>query len=229
MALLSTAHDSLPYIDRAPSPSSLSTARALIAADLDPAAHASSPSALHPSLPLAHEPHFPPLTQAALDTLAQHQRDNPNNKDPLTAAALPKGIDLTRYQDPGAALLSSTDSSSSPRTAHLAALRQAHTALAHLHSRRLSLAALARFGANAHLVANAQLEAELRALEAEVASAAAQLAGTEEGRRREQEARAGEVRGLEEGWRVGVGRVLEVEAAAEGVRGEILAGRRGGG
>lgn len=47
-------------------------------------------------------------------------------------------------------------------------------------------------------------------------------------RKNAQEAVGGEMRGYEDSWRRGVGRVLEVEVAAEGVRREILERRRGG-
>jgi pre-mRNA-splicing factor SPF27 len=47
-------------------------------------------------------------------------------------------------------------------------------------------------------------------------------------RKNVQEAVGGEVRGLEETWKRGVGRVLETEVAVEGVRREILERRREG-
>ena len=46
-------------------------------------------------------------------------------------------------------------------------------------------------------------------------------------RRRVQEGVAGEMRGLEEAWRRGVGSVLETEVAIEGLRGEIRGRLRG--
>ena len=47
-------------------------------------------------------------------------------------------------------------------------------------------------------------------------------------RKTAQEAVGGEMRGLEEAWKRGVGRVLETEVAAEGLRREILERRRAG-
>lgn len=48
-------------------------------------------------------------------------------------------------------------------------------------------------------------------------------------RRRVQERGRGEMEGLERGWREGVGRVLEVEAAGGEVEGRLREGLRGGG
>ena len=76
---------------------------------------------------------------------------------------------------------------------------------------------------------NWQLEADLKTLEAELAGARAEVDRLTVERRRSQEDVAGEMRGLEEQWRRGVGRVLEAEVAVDGLRGEIRAAMRGKG
>jgi len=78
-------------------------------------------------------------------------------------------------------------------------------------------------------VGNAQLEGVLMALEREVGEVRGRVEEVNRARRKVQEGVRGEVGALEEAWREGVGRVLRVEVAAEGVRGEVLGRRREGG
>lgn len=68
---------------------------------------------------------------------------------------------------------------------------------------------------------NWQLEAELRALEREVAAARRGIDLVTLRRQRLQRESGGEITGLDEAWRKGVGRVLEAEVAAEGLRREV--------
>lgn len=68
---------------------------------------------------------------------------------------------------------------------------------------------------------NWQLEAELRALEREVAAARRGIDLVTLRRQRLQRESGGEITGLDEAWRKGVGRVLEAEIAAEGLRREV--------
>ena len=62
----------------------------------------------------------------------------------------------------------------------------------------------------------------------EIEAARIELEGVERERREKQASVQGEVESLERGWREGVGRLIEVLAAAEGVKGEILERRRMG-
>lgn len=88
---------------------------------------------------------------------------------------------------------------------------------------------LDQFGRNSWLVGNSQVEDVLRSLERELADTKQKIDVVVVERKSAQEAVAGEVKGLEEAWRGGVGRVLETEVAAEGVRREVLGRRREGG
>lgn len=72
------------------------------------------------------------------------------------------------------------------------------------------------------------MEDILKGLEREVAAKKDEIDVVVIGRKDAQEAVEAEIRGLEEGWKKGVGRVLETEVAAEGVRREILERRRAG-
>jgi len=90
------------------------------------------------------------------------------------------------------------------------------------------LGLLETYGKNAWLVSNSALEDELRALEREVADARAEAEALERERRVAQEGVGPEMRGLEESWRKGVARCVEVQAAAEGLRAQIVERRRRG-
>ncbi|KAI5922662.1 breast carcinoma amplified sequence 2-domain-containing protein [Camillea tinctor] len=135
--------------------------------------------------------------------------------DRIASGAPPTpGIDLSRYE---------AQTSSSPDAA---SLERAYAAHSYLSSRASHLALLERYGKNAWLVSNWAAEAELAALERELAAAKRDIDLVNLDRRRAQDAVAAEVRALQEAWRGGVGRVLETEVAAEGVRREILERRR---
>jgi pre-mRNA-splicing factor SPF27 len=91
-----------------------------------------------------------------------------------------------------------------------------------------NLALLEGFGKNAWLVGNSQLEDVLRDLERELARTKQETESVNKSRKAEQEAIEGELDVLEEGWRRGIGRVVEAEIAAEELRREILRRRREG-
>lgn len=73
---------------------------------------------------------------------------------------------------------------------------------------------------------NWQLEAELRALERELADAKREVDLVTLQRQRAQAETGGEIRHLDETWRRGVGRVLETEIAAEALRRQVLEAER---
>ena len=68
----------------------------------------------------------------------------------------------------------------------------------------------------------------MRGLERELAQTKEQIDLVVVERKNAQEAVGAEIQGLEVGWKRGVGRVLETEVAAEGVRRAILEARRAG-
>lgn len=132
------------------------------------------------------------------------------NKQPMTG-----GIDLDRYEPP---------SNDNPDAESISALA---TAYMHLANRQINLTLLSHnFGKNAWLVHNSQLEAILRDLETELAAIKAECEAVNKERKGAQESVKGELTRLEKRWKEGIGRVLEVEMAAEEVRLEILRRRR---
>lgn len=72
------------------------------------------------------------------------------------------------------------------------------------------------------------MEDILRDLERELAQRKTEIDVCVVERKNAQESAGGEIKGLEEGWKKGVGRVLETEVAAEGIRRQILERRRMG-
>jgi pre-mRNA-splicing factor SPF27 len=137
-----------------------------------------------------------------------------------------KAIDLSRYEA----------QDSAPSTENLApgeakilleeALSRSGASATYLAGRRAHLALLDSYGKNAWLVGNWQLEAELKALERELAQTKTEIDVLAVQRRKAQEEAGAEIHGLEETWKKGVGRVLETEIAAEGLRQEVLEQRR---
>ena len=190
-------------IDPEPTAAQRAAAEALIAAE-----RATVPDdPQHALLRPAYEPRFSALMAPELARTAASPRR------PLTA------VDVARYEVEDVA-------AGADAAAVAAALRRAYASATYLSGRRQHLALLDSYGKNAWLVGNAALEAEVAALERELAAARRDVDLTTVARQRAQEAVAGELRGLDEAWRKGVGRVLETEVAAEGMRRRVDEARR---
>lgn len=204
MPLIHSSTDALPYIDAPPTAEALAAANVLIQAELD-AEHATT---LHPSLPARREIKYSELVEA------EHAR---------IASGTPKvgGLDLSRYE-----LLDAPPKGDLP--AWKSALQQAYTSVEYLRSREINLGLLETYGKNSWLISNSRLEDELRVLEKELEAAKLEFEEVEQARRVTQGNVAGEMHGLEEGWKTGVGRMIETQAAAEGLRREILERKRHG-
>jgi pre-mRNA-splicing factor SPF27 len=197
MSLPPAFHESLPYIDPEPTPDALAAARALIAAEQA----ASSPRPL-PSA--GREPSFTPLIQAELDRLASD-----------SAPAQPP-LDLSRYEAQEA-----PPASGSSSAALRAVLESAYVSDAYLGARAQNLDLLDRWGKNAWLVGNHHLEAELRALEADLAAVRREMDIVNVERKRRQDDVKAEMLTLDDNWRRGVSRVLETELAVEELKAQI--------
>lgn len=108
------------------------------------------------------------------------------------------------------------------------ALKQAYTSSEYVQARLTQLGLLEKFGKNAWLVGNSQLEDVLKRIETDLAHVRKQHEEVDALRRTQQESVHGEIKTLEETWKRGVGRVLETEVAAEGLKQQILDRRRAG-
>lgn len=168
-------------------------------------------TALHPSIPAAPETKFSPLVQQELDRKA-------------TGAPLTGGIDLTRYEAPEPP--TRADGEAPNLDEWRQTLQKAYVSSSHLTKRHQNLALLEENGKNAWLIGNAQLEDILRDVERELADTKEAVEEVNKQRKQAQDARQGELVGLEETWRRGVRSVLDVELASETIRMQILEHRR---
>ena len=202
MPLIQSTADALPYIDPPLSAEAVSAANALIQSELQ----SENQSALHPAIPAQKGSNFSELIENEHARLAAGQ----SKED---------GVDLSRYEALDA-----------PENGDLAAwkttLQQAYASTEYLHGREINLGLLETYGKNAWLIGNSQLEDILNLLEKEVEALRLEQEALEQARKAAQENVAGEMQSLEEGWRKGVGRMIEAQAAAEGLRREILQRRR---
>ncbi|KAK4032487.1 Pre-mRNA-splicing factor SPF27 [Parachaetomium inaequale] len=211
---ITIVHESLPYIDPDPTPTERAAAEALIAAERalvpDDPYHALLPPPASPT------PFLTPLLTTELTRLSSAPTPQ---KSKLSA------LDFTRYEAPDPPNTSGLPPS---KTIPLlqTALTAAYTSHTYISSRRAHLALLDSYGKNAWLVGNHQLEGELKALERELAEARRKVDLVTLNRKEAQDAVAAEMVSLGEAWKSGVGRVLETEAAVEGVRREVLGVRR---
>lgn len=172
----------------------------------------SASTSLHPSVQSTYEPKFPDLVNSAHESIASTGK----------ARAPDAGIDLARYEEPTPPSFDSSIPAAERRSEWSQALHQAYTSHAYLSGRQLNLSLLERYGKNAWLIGNSQVEDELRMLEKELADTQRQGEELDEQRRRTQETVRGEIEGLEEAWRNGVGRAIEAEVAGEALRREAL-------
>ncbi|KAG5925124.1 hypothetical protein E4U42_004463 [Claviceps africana] len=198
MAVPPAYHESLPYIDAAPSKQALEAAKALIRDE-----QLSTPP---PNLPPLAKPNFSPLMTEELARVA-------------SSTALPP-FDTKRYEAQDLPPLDPEDPSSNSQALR-SVLSKAFTSHAYLASRVENLALLDRHGANAWLLSNYHLENELSALESELADTKRQIDEVNYLRAQRQGDVKGELESLEETWRKGLGRVLETEIAVEGLRAEM--------
>ncbi|KAK3301253.1 Pre-mRNA-splicing factor SPF27 [Chaetomium fimeti] len=217
---ITIVHESLPYVDPEPTAAERAAAEALIAHErtLEP----DDPHHIH--LPPAPTPtaFLTPLLTAELTRIASTNPEGTPSKAKLAA------LDLARYEapDPPSPTTLSALPPSEARAQLQDLLSRAYASHGYVASRRAHLALLEAYGKNAWLVGNAGLEAEVRAAEAELSAARREVDATTLRRRQAQDAVAGEMASLEEAWKRGVGRVLETEAAVEGLRREGLGLRR---
>jgi pre-mRNA-splicing factor SPF27 len=176
---------------------------------------------LHPALiPAAtYTPKYSPAVEQ------EHARLQADPTSKLSA------IDAKRYQEleaPPNTTLTSDEDRPELLEQWRTALTGAYMSAEYVNGRLTQLGLLEKFGKNAWLVGNAQLEDILKGLEAELVDLKKQHEEVEMARRSQQESVHGEITTLEETWKRGVGRVLEVEVAVEGLKQQILERRRAG-
>ncbi|KAM6487908.1 breast carcinoma amplified sequence 2 [Trichoderma sp. SZMC 28011] len=209
MAVPPAYHESLPYIDPEPSTEALSAARALISAEQ------STFSPPPPSSSSPKEPTFSPAIAAELTRIASSAPSQPLDLSRYEAQELPPPPTKksTRSKKPSASS-SSVEASRQP-------LSNAFISSSYLSSRAQNLSLLDTHGRNAWLLSNYHLEAELRSLERDLAATKRDMDLLNAARASRQNEVKGEMQGLEQNWREGVGRVLETEIAVQELREQI--------
>ncbi|OBT69116.1 hypothetical protein VE03_01874 [Pseudogymnoascus sp. 23342-1-I1] len=194
MSLTSTTtFESLPYIDTPPSPTDLTTSRALIASSLP-----SPLPATHPRLPPC------PLLSSFDAT----------SSPPAKLSA----IDMTRYE----ALDAPGPDSSVSEVEEAVRKAGVTSTYLRLRVRGLENLEKGGKGKEEWLAGNEQTAKILEGVERELAETKDEIERVVTERRTRQEAVGAEMEVLERTWRQGVGRVVETGVAAEGVRREGL-------
>ena len=201
------SHDDLPYIDQQITQENYAAASALIAHELK----SFQIDSLHKDVPSTYEPRLPELTELHAQSLAG-----------LEPSARPSlgGIDLSRYEEP------STPINQSDLAQWRKNLRQAYTSHLYLAQRNTNLNLLERFGKNAWLISNSQVEDELKMLERELADVQTEAQHIQDERTSRQSTIKAEFEGLEEAWRSSLSKSVEAEIAVAGLQREILEARR---
>ena len=202
MPLIQSTTSALPYIDAAPPPEALAAADALVQAELT----SEDQSTIHPSIPAQKPIHFSDLIEAEHARMASGQSKE-------------GGIDLSRYEALDAPAKGDI-------AAWKATLQKAYASTEYLRGRETNLGLLETYGKNAWLIGNSQLEDILKYLEREVEALKLEQEAVEAQRKAAQANVAGEMQSLEEGWKTGIGRMIEAQAAAERLRQEILERKR---
>ena len=130
------------------------------------------------------------------------------------------GIDVSRYEaqdDPAA------DTDEDAWRQHL---RSAYISSMYLLGRQANLDLLDEYGKNAWLVSNSQMEYILQDLEQELDRVKNEIETVNKARKQAQEQSKGELLALDETWKSGIGKILEIQVATDNLRQLILESRR---
>jgi pre-mRNA-splicing factor SPF27 len=157
---------------------------------------------LHSGLPIAQDVTFSDLMSKELERIR-------------AGGKMPGGIDTARYEAPDE--VSPEDSAETWRNS----LRSAYISGAYLEGRHVNLQLLEEFGKNAWLVGNSQLDSLLKDLDSELSQLKEEVDSVNRERKLAQESSKGEILSLEDTWRKGIGRVIEVQLATEQLRQEL--------
>lgn len=102
------------------------------------------------------------------------------------------------------------------------ALRAAYANITYLRDRQTNIALLEEYGKNAWLIGNSHSDEIQKRLQNELEKVKAQSESTNKIRRAAQEDSRGELLGLEETWKQGIGRIIETQLATDQLRQQIL-------
>lgn len=163
----------------------------------------------HPNLPSIREPLLSELVEKEIERLT-------------TGRSRKGGIDVSRYEAP------EEPSADAASDKWRKTLRSAYISSTYLSGRHVNLSLLEELGKNAWLISNSQLEYILKTLDQELASLKEETDAVNKERKMAQEASRGELLGLEETWKRGVGQIIEVQLATNRLQQELLERRQNG-
>ena len=167
-------------------------------------------SKLHPSL-------FP-LSEVNFSESFSREIARAGAKKPIEG-----GIDVSRYEAPD------PPTADASQNTWQGVLRSAYISNTYLSGRYANLTLLDEFGKNAWLVGNSQMEQILQDLEQELVRIKGEVENVNKARKQAQESSKGELLALEETWKSGIGKILEIQVATDQLRQSILERRRNSG
>ncbi|KAJ4265517.1 hypothetical protein NW762_004806 [Fusarium torreyae] len=184
------------------------------------------PPAYHESLPYVDQEPTPEALAAARALITAEASSQPpqpsSNPEPSFSPAITTEIErVSKSSTPLAVVDLSRYEAPSPSALPATALPAAAVAHSYLSSRLTNLELLDKWGKNAWLLGNHGLEAELQALERELAATKREVDIVNLERQKRQNAVGAEIKTLDDTWRAGVGRVLETEVAVEELRRKV--------
>ena len=147
------------------------------------------------------------LPTTKLTSAFQQEVERVAASKPLTG-----GVDLARYQD------SEQVSEDSNADTLRQALRSAYANTTYLRGRQINIELLEDYGKNAWLIGNSQLEDVQRRLEIELTTVKSRSENTNKSRKALQEDSQGELLGLAETWKHGIGKIIETQVATDALR-----------
>jgi pre-mRNA-splicing factor SPF27 len=159
----------------------------------------------------APHPSLAPLPAATFSDLFRQEIDR-------VAAGEPRrqGIDVSRYEAPD------EPASESDEATMREVLRNAYVSTTFLADRYANLELLDEFGKNAWLIGNSQTEEILQRLEGELAGLRSETENVNKARKEVQEQSKAELLTLQENWKRGIGKILEIQVATDRLRRQIL-------
>ncbi|ETI29579.1 hypothetical protein G647_02032 [Cladophialophora carrionii CBS 160.54] len=193
----------IPDIDPEITDTERQRAKALISRHL-PNNHTTAP---HPSLA--------PLPAVNLSDIFRQEVER-------VAAGEPRrqGIDVSRYEAPNEPAIESDEATMRE------ALRNAYISSTFLSDRQANLELLDEFGKNAWLIGNSQTEEILQGLERELAGLRSEAENVNKARKAVQEQSKAELLTLQENWKRGIGKILEIQVATDRLHRQTLEPQR---
>jgi len=130
-----------------------------------------------------------------------------------------RAIDMSRYEAP-------EEPTNADDSQWREVLQAAYRSSSYLEGRHVNLALLEEHGKNAWLIGNSQLEEMLQQIEKELAILKEETDTVNKARKSAQEGSRSELVALEDSWKSGIGKIIEVQVASDGLRKEVLSRRR---